>query len=131
LRWLKDSNRNLFLAGRKKAQFWAPVKYRGTKKEPMKEKTRLEVQRLGEKYYDLVSFYRLQPRDYRFQDALNFVERVAKDSPKEIEELKDDESAQFAHGMHCGFLAAMRFFHDAEEGSVSKAVAAFPCIETR
>ena len=95
----------------------------------MKKTTRLEVEKMMEKYLSLVWYARKSPEDY----AIKGVEAAAKSveflHPEEVKELKGQHS-DWQHGFNSGMLAATRFFLEADLGNIEFAIDQFPELDS-
>lgn len=95
----------------------------------MKNTTKLELEKMEEKYCSLVWYARKRPEDF----AIKGVEASAKSVeflyPEEVNELHNGHS-DWQHGFNSGMLAATRFFMEAEVGNINDAIDNFPELDT-
>lgn len=97
------------------------------------------IQKMHDKYRDLVWYARKPPKDDPWwddvparimKDAFDNMDRVEAEYPEEVEQLQDPDSGDWKHGFNSGMLAALRLVMCAEEFGTEQALELFPELDT-
>ena len=95
----------------------------------MKKTTKVEVEKMMEKYLSLVWYARKRPEDYAIKGVEAEVKSVEFLYPEEVKQLKGKHS-DWQHGFNSGMLAATRFFLEADLGNLEFAIEEFPELDS-
>jgi hypothetical protein len=96
-----------------------------TKKEILES-----VSKMQEKYYNLVSYARKRPEDFKFDAVRRNAEMCRFNYPEEVENLHSEEMGDWQHGFNSGMLAALRYVMSADEDGIEQAEEEFPFLDT-
>ena len=88
-----------------------------------------EIQKLQERYSDLVWYCRVSAENEKIKGVRDNKARIEKMYPNEVTQLHS-ENSDWHHGFNSGVLAGLRFVLDVSDGGVDYAKENFPDLNT-
>ena len=88
-----------------------------------------EIQKLQERYSDLVWYCRVSAENEKIKGVRDNKARIEKMYPNEVTQLHS-ENSNWHHGFNSGCLAGLRFALDLADGGIEYATSEFPSLDT-